>query len=116
MKKPLVWVAVSVAVALLAVRLWAKMENVDWAKKFEGLPDNAPPKWMFRNISAIRENTDRILSLLEGQSGGSRPEAKADSSAPLDSPEVRTNDPGTRPLGGNAGHRRDVEEELHRGR
>jgi hypothetical protein len=29
------------------------------------MPDNAPPKWMFRNITAIRENTDRILELLE---------------------------------------------------
>jgi hypothetical protein len=27
--------------------------------------DNAPPKWAFNNISAIRENTDRILELLE---------------------------------------------------
>ena len=26
-------------------------------------PDNAPPKWVFRNITAIRENTDRILEL-----------------------------------------------------
>ena len=26
-------------------------------------PDNAPPKWVFRNINAIRENTDRILEL-----------------------------------------------------
>jgi hypothetical protein len=29
------------------------------------MPDNAPPKWMCRNITAIRENTDRILGLLE---------------------------------------------------
>jgi hypothetical protein len=28
------------------------------------MPDNAPPKWMFRNISAIREDTERILELL----------------------------------------------------
>ena len=27
-------------------------------------PANAPPKWIFRNITAIRENTDRILQLL----------------------------------------------------
>ena len=26
-------------------------------------PDNARPKWVFRNITAIRENTDRILEL-----------------------------------------------------
>ncbi len=31
----------------------------------ERMPDTAPPKWMFRNIGAIRENTDRILELLE---------------------------------------------------
>ena len=31
----------------------------------ERMPENAPPKWMFRNISAIRANTDRILELLE---------------------------------------------------
>ena len=29
------------------------------------MPDNAPPKWAFQNISAIRENTDRILELLD---------------------------------------------------
>ena len=46
------------------------MRHVDWEKRFERMPDNAPPKWMFRNISAIRENTDRILELLEGERGG----------------------------------------------
>jgi hypothetical protein len=38
------------------------------------MPENAPPKWIFRNISAIRENTDRILQLLEREdrsAGGS---------------------------------------------
>lgn len=38
------------------------------------MPENAPPKWMFRNISAIRKytergrrNTERILELLESE-------------------------------------------------
>jgi hypothetical protein len=31
----------------------------------ERMPDNAPPKWMFHNITAIRDNTERILQLLE---------------------------------------------------
>jgi hypothetical protein len=31
----------------------------------ERMPEDTPPKWMFRNISAIRENTDRILALLD---------------------------------------------------
>jgi hypothetical protein len=38
------------------------------------MPGNAPPKWMFRNITAIRENTDRILQLLgAGQPEPARP-------------------------------------------
>ena len=32
------------------------------------MPDNAPPKWMFSNISAIRSNTERIIELLESES------------------------------------------------
>ena len=31
------------------------------------MPENAPPKWAFQNITAIRENTDRILELLDSQ-------------------------------------------------
>ena len=38
------------------------------AERFiERMPENAPPKWAFRNITAIRENTDRILELLDRQ-------------------------------------------------
>ena len=69
MKKVLASAAVSAALfaglGVLAWRLGPKMRNIDWEKKFEAMPDNAPPKWMFRNITAIRENTDRILKLLE---------------------------------------------------
>jgi hypothetical protein len=31
------------------------------------MPENAPPKWVFRNVTAIRENTDRILEVLESE-------------------------------------------------
>jgi len=24
------------------------MQNLDWEKRFERMPENAPPKWMFR--------------------------------------------------------------------
>ena len=65
MKKTLVFVALVVGMAALAKLFGPKMQNVDWGKKFERMPDNAPPKWMFRNITAIRENTDRILELAE---------------------------------------------------
>jgi hypothetical protein len=65
MKKVFVAAAALVGVGVLARRFGPKMGNIDWEKKLEAMPDNAPPKWMFRNITAIRENTDRILELLE---------------------------------------------------
>lgn len=43
--------------------------GVDWQKRFERMPDNARPKWMFNNIKAIRQSTDRILELLEEAKG-----------------------------------------------
>lgn len=66
MKKVLIILGVCAAAVLLAKRLAPKMGTIDWEQKFESMPDNAPPKWMFRNITAIRENTERIVELLEG--------------------------------------------------
>ena len=65
MKKAFVFAAVFVGLGVLAKLFGPKMQNIDWEKKFETMPDNAPPKWMFRNITAIRENTDRILAAVE---------------------------------------------------
>ena len=60
------WVGV-VLIGLLALakRFGPKVPNVDWEKRLERMPDNAPPKWMFGNITTIRENTDRILEILD---------------------------------------------------
>ena len=68
MKKVLTAVAALAGLGVLARLLGPKVGNIDWEKRFEALPDNAPPKWMFRNITAIRENTDRILEILESRS------------------------------------------------
>lgn len=57
MKKVLVSAALLVGLGLLAKRFGPTM--------FENMPDDAPPKWMFRNIAAIRENTDKILEILD---------------------------------------------------
>ena len=65
MKKTLLFAAVIAGLGVLARLLGPKMRSIDWEKKFEAMPGNAPPKWMFRNITAIRENTERILQLLE---------------------------------------------------
>ncbi len=65
MKKVLAIAAALAVLGVLARRLGPKMPAIDWEKRLEAMPGNAPPKWMFRNITAIRENTDRILQLLE---------------------------------------------------
>ena len=70
MKKLLVLIAVLIGISVLVKRLAPDLGNIDWEKKFEAMPDNAPPKWMFRNITAIRENTDRILEVLEARPAG----------------------------------------------
>jgi hypothetical protein len=65
MKKVLVAVVLLVGLGVLAQRLGQKMSSIDWEERFDRMPDNAPPKWMFRNIATIRENTERILELLD---------------------------------------------------
>lgn len=74
MKRLLLVVAV-VGMVLLARRLLARAEGLDWEKMLERMPETAPPKWMFRNITAIRENTDHILERLEA--GAARENVKS---------------------------------------
>ena len=76
MKRLLVVGAAALGVALLVRRVAHGRGGFDFEKMIERMPENARPKWMFRNISAIRENTDRILELLE-----SEPAEAADRSA-----------------------------------
>lgn len=60
--------------AFLAKRFASSSGGPDFERWVERMPENAPPKWIFRNVTAIRENTDRILQLLESEersAGGS---------------------------------------------
>jgi hypothetical protein len=70
MKKALVVAAVLAVLGGLGRLLGSRMQNIDWEKRIDALPGNAPPKWMFRNITSIRENTERILRLLESERSG----------------------------------------------
>jgi hypothetical protein len=65
MKKLLIVIAVLAGIGFLLKRLAPDLGTIDWEKKFDAMPDSAPPKWMFNNIGAIRGNTERILELLE---------------------------------------------------
>jgi hypothetical protein len=77
MKKLLVFAAVLAGLSVLGRLLGPKVQNIDWEKRFAAMPDNAPPKWVFRNVTAIRENTDRILELLESDRASAGPPSAA---------------------------------------
>jgi hypothetical protein len=53
--------------ALIVRRAVRGCGGFDFEKMIERMPKDAPPKWMFRNITAIRENSERILELLEAE-------------------------------------------------
>lgn len=64
-------------VGVVVVRRWlARSGGFDFEKLIERMPEDAPPKWRFRNISAIRANTEQILALLETERVGTSEEAR----------------------------------------
>ena len=67
MGKALIVGAVVIGAVVLAKRHALSRDGFDIETFVERMPDNAPPKWAYKNISAIRENTDRILELLDSQ-------------------------------------------------
>jgi ribosome-associated toxin RatA of RatAB toxin-antitoxin module len=73
-KKTLLIAALLVGLAAIAKRFAPRVQRMDWQARIDAMPENAPPKWMFRNITAIRENTDRILELVDhGRPGSAEP-------------------------------------------
>ena len=73
-KAKLIVASGAIAAAAIVAKRWAESGGVDFAKMIEHMPEDAPPKWMFRNITAIRENTERILELLESQREAASPD------------------------------------------
>ena len=76
MKKALIIGGVVAGAVLLARRFAPRMQSIDWEQRIAAMPDTAPPKWMFTNIKAIRDNSDRILALLEQERGQRKHEAR----------------------------------------
>ena len=74
--KLLVGIAIVIGAVVLAKRQALSRDGFDIENFIERMPDNAPPKWAYNNISAIRENTDRILELLD-KPEHARPETSA---------------------------------------
>jgi len=80
MIKALLAGAVVIGAVVVAKRHVLSRDGFDIESFIERMPDNAPPKWAFQNITAIRENTDRILELLDAQ----RKTESGEESVPLD--------------------------------
>ena len=55
------------AVSLLSRRAARGCGQFSFERMIERMPDDAPPKWMFQNISAIRANTEQILERLPAE-------------------------------------------------
>lgn len=64
--------AVIAGLVLLGRALGSEVGKADLGERIAAMPDSAPPKWIYNNVTAIRANTDRILALLEEQRGDSR--------------------------------------------
>ncbi len=60
-----------VGAVLIAHRYKSRMGGL-CTRMFESMPDDFPPKQIHRNVLAIREQTERILAILEeqAQAGG----------------------------------------------
>ena len=67
MRKLLIAGGIVAGAAFIAKRRAASIAGIDFEQLIERMPENAPPKWMFRNVNEIRGNTERILRLLEEQ-------------------------------------------------
>jgi hypothetical protein len=74
MRKLIIAAAAFIGIGVVLKLLAPKLEGVDWETRFARMPDNAPPKWMFRNITEIRDNTERIIELLEPRPSEQAPE------------------------------------------
>jgi hypothetical protein len=79
-KKLLIVAGAVTGTAFLAKRHASSCGGFDFERMVARMPENAPPKWMFRNINTIRENTERILQLLEAEHtpGGVEPSLDPD--------------------------------------
>ena len=60
---------------VLLMRLIGPKLSKRMDRMFEDAPDDFPPKWMYVNITAIRENTERILEALAHEQSDADPAA-----------------------------------------
>jgi len=65
MKKAWVIAAIVAGGAFLVRALGSGVGRTDIGERIAAMPDTSPPKWIYTNVTAIRANTERIITLLE---------------------------------------------------
>jgi hypothetical protein len=68
-------IAAVVGVGMLIMRFAGPKLGERMDRMFEEASEEFPPKWMFVNINAIRENTERILEAVTSEPTGAGAEA-----------------------------------------
>jgi hypothetical protein len=53
--------------AVAFTKVLRSKQGFSWEAMFDKMPDDAPPKWTYNNISTIREQNDRTIEFLEGR-------------------------------------------------
>ena len=66
MKWLVVLLPAAVAVAVI-VRHKARAGGLDFEQMIQKMPEGAPPRWAYENVTAVRKNTERIIELLEAK-------------------------------------------------
>jgi hypothetical protein len=41
--------------------------GLNFEQMVQKMPEGAPPRWAYENVTAVRKNTERIIELLEAQ-------------------------------------------------
>ncbi|MCU0307790.1 MAG: hypothetical protein MUE51_08495 [Thermoleophilia bacterium] len=69
MKRVLIVAVVAIAGAAAVRRCARGRRRCDVEQRIDRMPERSPRRWLFTNVRAIRENTERILAALERQGG-----------------------------------------------
>ena len=59
--------AVVVAAVVAAVGRRKAKGGFDFEQMIQKMPEGAPPRWAYENVTAVRKNTERIIELLEAE-------------------------------------------------
>jgi len=58
---------ISAAVAAAVIVRHKKGGGLNFEQMIQKMPEGAPPRWAYENVTAVRKNTERIIELLEAE-------------------------------------------------